>query len=202
GGAARLRQSPPDPEDLRRPPLRPRAGDPDSLDRRRGVHGRVRQARRERPVRARRAARVIRDGEGRLAQKGQAGIPLADAVTNDKRPKTIDQRLPEDAMMKELARTLIPRFALAILLSLCFAIACSVALGEEGAEPAGSDVFTSPREALLREKPSPQGRIASRLPQGTHLTLREARPTHLRVDGGWISRDVVVVFGPHAPATP
>lgn len=104
-------------------------------------------------------------------------------------------------MMKDLARTLIPRFAFAILLSLGFAIACSVALGEEGAEPAGSDVFTSPREALLREKPSPQGRVVGRLPQGTHLTLREARPTCLRVDGGWISREVVVVFGPDASAT-
>jgi hypothetical protein len=104
-------------------------------------------------------------------------------------------------MMKELARTLIPRFALAILMSLGFALACSLAFGEEGGEPAGSDVFTSAREALLREKPSSQGRIAGRLPQGTHLTLREARPTYLHVDGGWISRDVVVIFGPDAAAT-
>ncbi len=103
--------------------------------------------------------------------------------------------------MKELARTLIPRFALALLMSLGFAIACSVALGEEGAEPPGSDVFTSPREALLREKPSTQGRVVSRLPQGTRLTLVEARPTFLHVQGGWISREVVVVFAPDAAGT-
>jgi hypothetical protein len=103
--------------------------------------------------------------------------------------------------MKELARTLIPRFALAILMSLGFAIACSIALGEEGAEPAGSDVFTSPREALLREKPSPTARVVRRLPQGTRLNLVEARPAYLRVDGGWISREVVVVFAPDAAAT-
>ncbi|HEY2798355.1 MAG TPA: SH3 domain-containing protein [Thermoanaerobaculia bacterium] len=103
--------------------------------------------------------------------------------------------------MKELARTMIPRFALALLMSLGFAIACSVALGEEGAEPPGSDVFTSPREALLREKPSPNGRVVGRLTQGTRLTLVEARPTYLHVNGGWIARDVVVVFGPDAGAT-
>jgi hypothetical protein len=103
--------------------------------------------------------------------------------------------------MKELARTLIPRFALALLMSLGFAIACSVALGEEGAEPPGSDVFTSAREALLREKPSPQGRVVGRLPQGTRLTLVEARPTSLHVNGGWISREVAVVFAPDAGAT-
>ena len=103
--------------------------------------------------------------------------------------------------MKELARTLLPRFALALLMSLGFAIACSLALGEEVAEPAGSDVFTSPREALLREKPSPNGRVVGRLPQGTRLTLVEARPAYLRVNGGWISREVVVVFGPDSGAT-
>ena len=103
--------------------------------------------------------------------------------------------------MKELARTLIPRFALALLMSLGFAIACSVALGEEGAEPPGSDLFTSPREALLREKPSPNGRVLGRLPQGTRLTLVEARPAFLRVNGGWISREVVVVFAPDSAAT-
>ena len=97
--------------------------------------------------------------------------------------------------MKELARILIPRFALALLLSLGFAVACSVALGEE---VPGSDVFSSPREALLREKPSPQGRIVGRLPQGSRLTLVEARPAYLRVNGGWISREVVVVFAPDA----
>ena len=64
--------------------------------------------------------------------------------------------------MKELARILIPRFVLALLLSLGFAVACSVALGEEGVETPGSDVFSSPREALLREKPSPQGRVVGR----------------------------------------
>jgi hypothetical protein len=106
----------------------------------------------------------------------------------------------EDAM-KELARTLIPRFALALLISLAVAVLAAVALGEEGAEPPGSDVFTSPREALLREKPSPQARVVGRLPQGTRLSLIEARPAYLRVQGGWISREVVVVFVPDAGAT-
>jgi hypothetical protein len=103
--------------------------------------------------------------------------------------------------MKELARTLIPRFVLALLFSLGFAVACSVALGDDGIEPPGSDVFASPREALLREKPNAQARVVGRLPQGTRLTLIEARPTFLRVSGGWISREVVVVFAPDAGAT-
>lgn len=103
--------------------------------------------------------------------------------------------------MNEIARTLIPRFLLALLFSLGFAVACSVAVGEEGVEPPGSDIFTSPREALLREKPNAQAHVVGRLPQGTHLTLIEARPTYLRVSGGWISREVVVVFSPDAGAT-
>jgi len=103
--------------------------------------------------------------------------------------------------MKEIARTLIPRFLLALLFSLGFAVACSVAVGEEGVEPPGSDVFTSPREALLREKPNAQARVVGRLPQGTRLTLTEARPTYLRVSSGWISREVVVVFSTDAGAT-
>jgi hypothetical protein len=103
--------------------------------------------------------------------------------------------------MKELARILIPRFALALLLSLGFAMACSVALGEDAGEPPGSDVFTSPREALLREKPSPNAKIVGRLPQGARLTLAETRPAYLRVPGGWVSREVVVVFAPGAGQT-
>lgn len=103
--------------------------------------------------------------------------------------------------MNELARTLVPRFVFALLLSLGIAVACAVALGEDGLEPPGSDVFTSPREALLREKPSAQGRIVNRLPQGSRLTLTEARASYLKVTGGWIAREVVVVFAPDAAAT-
>jgi len=75
-----------------------------------------------------------------------------------------------------------------------------------GAEPPGSDVFTTPREALLREKPSLSARVLSRLPQGTRLALTEAREQFLKVEAaglppGWVSRSVVMVFPPGAAAT-
>jgi hypothetical protein len=103
--------------------------------------------------------------------------------------------------MKEVVRTFVPRFVVALLLSLGIAVACSVALGEVCAEPAGSDVVTTPREALLREKPSLSAPILARLPEGSRLTLVEPREQFLRVEapglpGGWIARDVVVTFAP------
>lgn len=75
-----------------------------------------------------------------------------------------------------------------------------------GAEPPGCDVFTTPREALLREKPSASARILSRLPQGTRLTLSEVGEQFLRVQAaglprGWVSRGVVIVFRPDAAST-
>jgi hypothetical protein len=62
-------------------------------------------------------------------------------------------------------------------------------------------VFTTPREALLREKPSASARILSRLRQGTRLTLVEQRERFLKVESAglppaWVSRSVVVVFQP------
>ncbi len=109
--------------------------------------------------------------------------------------------------MKDLVRIFLPRFALAILISVGFALSCAQAFGEPQ-EPPGSDVFVTPREALLREKPSPNGRIVSRLPQGAHLQLEQARERYLRVEvcggapaSGWISREVAVVFAPGEAAT-
>jgi hypothetical protein len=78
-----------------------------------------------------------------------------------------------------------------------------------GAEPPGCDVFTTPREALLREKPSASARVLSRLPQGTRLTLSEVSELgvqFLRVEAaglppGWVSRGVVIVFRPDLAST-
>jgi len=72
-----------------------------------------------------------------------------------------------------------------------------------GVEPIGSDVFTTPRETLLREKPTSSSRALSHLPQGTRLTLVEARGDFLKVEtasqpAGWISRATAVVFTPDA----
>ncbi|HYB52965.1 MAG TPA: SH3 domain-containing protein, partial [Thermoanaerobaculia bacterium] len=73
-------------------------------------------------------------------------------------------------------------------------------------EASGSDVFVTPREALLREKPSPDGRILSKLPAGTRLTLVESGDTYLKVEAvglprGYLSREVAVVFPAGAEAT-
>ena len=108
--------------------------------------------------------------------------------------------------MKEFARIFVPRFALAILISLGFALSCAVAHGEVPMEPAGSDVFVTPREAVLREKASPHGRILGKLPQGTRLNLIDARDRYLKVEApgpsqGWIAREVTVVFVPGEAAT-
>ena len=88
---------------------------------------------------------------------------------------------PKEDAMKDLVRIFLPRFALAILISLGFALSCAQAFGEPQ-EPPGSDVFATPREALLREKPSPNARVVSKLPQGAHLQLEQARERYLRVE--------------------
>lgn len=73
-------------------------------------------------------------------------------------------------------------------------------------EPPGSDVFVTPREALLREKPSPEGRILGKLSAGTRLTLVESGDTYLKVEAsgvpaGFLAREVAVVFPPDGDAT-
>ncbi|MET0619117.1 MAG: SH3 domain-containing protein, partial [Thermoanaerobaculia bacterium] len=69
-----------------------------------------------------------------------------------------------------------------------------------------SDAFTTPREALLREKPSREARVLAKLPQGSRLTVIESRDRYLRVERkglptGWIAREVAVVFPPDVNAT-
>jgi len=107
--------------------------------------------------------------------------------------------------MKELARVFLPRFVLALLLSLGLAVACAV-VAAETPECAGADVFTTPREALLREKSVPDARIVARLPQGTRLVLTEARDAYWKVEApglgsGWISREVGIVFSQDPAST-
>lgn len=75
-----------------------------------------------------------------------------------------------------------------------------------GPETPGSDVFTTPRETLLREKPSASARVLARLPQGTRLALLESREQFVRVEAtgtppGWISRGTAIVFAPDVAAT-
>jgi len=112
--------------------------------------------------------------------------------------------LKEEAM-KELARIFLPRFVIALLLSAGIAVACSFAVAA-ATEPPGSDVFATPREALLRERPAAGARVVGRLTQGTRLSLLEARDQFLKVEepglpSGWIAREVAVVFGPDAAST-
>ena len=108
--------------------------------------------------------------------------------------------------MKDLVRIFVPRFLIAVLMSIGLAVACSLALAEVCTEPPGSDAFTTPREALLREKPSPNARILGKLPQGYRLKLIEARERYLKVEAselpqGWVAREVVVLFAPGDAAT-
>ncbi len=112
--------------------------------------------------------------------------------------------LKEEAM-KEFARMFLPRFVIALFLSAGIAIACSFAVAAVG-EPPGSDVFATPREALLRERPAAGARAVGRLTQGTRLSLLETREQFLKVEApglpaGWIAREVAVVFGPDAAST-
>ncbi len=105
--------------------------------------------------------------------------------------------------MKELARAFVPRLLIALILSLGIAGACGYAAAETRGAPAGSDVFTTPREALLRERPSREAKILARVPQATRLTLLETRDRFLKVEGkglpaGWISGQLVVIF-PQSP---
>jgi SH3 domain-containing protein len=89
--------------------------------------------------------------------------------------------------------------------------------GRAETQPPGSDVFVTPREALLREKPSLQARIVGKLTAGTRLTLTQSGGAFLKVElpviadkapanpagraTGWVSREVVAVFGPGPDAT-
>jgi Bacterial SH3 domain len=108
--------------------------------------------------------------------------------------------------MKDLIRAFAPRFLIAVLASLGFAVSCALAFGETSLEPEGSDVFITPREALLREKPSPNGRVLEKLSQGARLTLVAPRDRFLKVKDasgceGWIAREVAVLFPPTDAAT-
>src|SRR5262249_30203428 len=114
----------------------------------------------------------------------------------------------KEDVMKELVRIFLPRFALAILISLGFALPCAQAFGDSPAEPPGTDVFVAPREAVLREKPLPSARIVGKLPQGTSLRLLDARDRYVRVESptpasppAWIAREVTVLFAPGDTAT-
>ena len=114
----------------------------------------------------------------------------------------------KENVVKELVRTLLPRFIIVVLGSLGMAVSCALAFGETSAEPAGSDVFVTPREAVLREKPSPGARIVGKLPQGTRLKLVAAREKYLKVESPtaaappvWVAREVTVVFAPGEAAT-
>ena len=111
-------------------------------------------------------------------------------------------------MAQDFARILVPRILIALILSMGVAGACTYAAAETGstASMSGSDAFTTPREALLREKPSRDARVLAKLPQGSRLTVIEARDRYLRVEGkglptGWIAREVAVVFPQDANAT-
>jgi hypothetical protein len=110
--------------------------------------------------------------------------------------------------MRELARIFVPRLFFALILSFGVAGACTYAAADTRgtADAAGSDTFTTPREALLREKPSRDATIVAKLPQGTRLTVLQSRDRYLRVERpgqppAWIAREVVVVFAPDAGAT-
>jgi hypothetical protein len=92
-----------------------------------------------------------------------------------------------------------------LVFSIAFAVGCAVAFGAV-AEPAGSDVFTTPREALLREKPSLESRFVGKVPPGSRFALVESRDSFLKVEGsglpsGWIVREATVVFPPDAAST-
>jgi hypothetical protein len=112
--------------------------------------------------------------------------------------------------MKELAhdfaRILVPRILIALILSFGVAGACTYAAADTADTVPGSDAFTTPREALLRERPSRESKVVAKLPQGTRLSVVESRERYLRVEArglppSWIAREVVVVFPPDANAT-
>jgi hypothetical protein len=119
-----------------------------------------------------------------------------------------------------LARIL---FALSALFALAdgppamLARAAAAIAGSAEKEPPGSDVFVTPREALLREKPSVAGRTLAKLTAGTRLTLIEAGPAFLKVERpaatgpapadtagpatGFVAREVVAIFPAGAEST-
>jgi hypothetical protein len=105
-----------------------------------------------------------------------------------------------------MVRDLVTRFLIAIIASVAFAVSCAVVSAEALLEPQGSDVFVTPREAVLREKPSPNGRVLARVTQGSRLPLVTARERYLKVEEpggcqGWLAREVAVVFPPGEAAT-
>ena len=109
-------------------------------------------------------------------------------------------------MAQDFARILVPRILIALILSLGVAGACTYAAADERLTPPGSDAFATPREALLREKPSRESRVVGKVPQGTRLAVLESRERYLRVEArglppAWIAREVVVIFPPDANAT-
>jgi len=74
-----------------------------------------------------------------------------------------------------------------------------------GGEPAGSDVFVTAREGLLRDKPSGASRIVGKLPGGSRVRLLKSGERYVRVEMeggvGFLSRDSVCFFGPDERAT-
>ena len=106
-----------------------------------------------------------------------------------------------------LLRYLIPEALFLVLGILAPAVnAAPPSIPPVAAEPPGSDVFTTPRETLMREKPSASARVLGRLTQGTRLTLVESRDPFLKAEAaglpqGWVSRGAAIVFAPDAAAT-
>ena len=114
-------------------------------------------------------------------------------------------------------------FALSPLLSLAdgppamLARATAALADRAEAETPGSDVFVTPREALLRERPSASSRVVGKLAAGTRLTLCGARAAFLKVEipavpgappanpagpaSGFIARGIVAVFAPGPEGT-
>jgi hypothetical protein len=74
-----------------------------------------------------------------------------------------------------------------------------------GGEAAGSDVFVTAREGLLRDKPSGAGRIVGKLPGGSRVRLLKPGEKYVgvEVEGGvgFLSRESVCIFGTDDRAT-
>lgn len=83
-------------------------------------------------------------------------------------------------------------------------------------EAPGADVFVMPREAVLREKPDPNGRVVATLPAGTRLALLVPGDRWLQVSvpveergglpaagatAGYIAREVTAAFAPGEEGT-
>ena len=83
-------------------------------------------------------------------------------------------------------------------------------------EVAGADLFVTPREAVLREKPDGNARVVATLPAGTRLVLLAPGDRWLKVElpaeeyrgiskpgagGGYIAREVTAAFAPGEEGT-